>query len=156
MSDPNSPLPLDEAGIAQRLRASDEGNDSNPSPQHDTIILQAARQAAREIGRRRTGHSLRTLLFPASLAATLLLGFGLGRSSLPWDHQVGPLTIPAGLSVRGQSPLPAERLQIPVEQADPAAWYRYIQELIFAGQIEAADAHLRRFRELHPDFVYQP
>jgi hypothetical protein len=154
MSDPSRPLPLDEAGIAQRLRVSDEGSDSNSSSQHDTIILQAARQAAREIGRRRTSHSLRALLFPASLAATLLLGFGLGRSSVPWGEQVAPLTIPAGLSVRGQSPLPAQ--QIPVEQADPAAWYRYIQELVFAGQIEAADAHLRRFRQLHPDFVYQP
>ena len=43
-----------------------------------------------------------------------------------------------------------------VEHADPALWYRYIQELVFSGQTDLAEAHLRRFRELHPDFVYQP
>jgi hypothetical protein len=39
---------------------------------------------------------------------------------------------------------------------DPAVWYRYIQELVFSGQVTLAEEHLRRFRQLHPDFVYQP
>ena len=66
------------------------------------------------------------------------------------------LTIPAELNVRGQISTPPARSAVPVEEADPAVWYRYIQELVFSGQTEAAEQHLRRFRELHPDFVYQP
>jgi hypothetical protein len=43
-----------------------------------------------------------------------------------------------------------------VESVEASAWYRYIQELVFTGQIDAAAAQLQRFRELHPDFVYVP
>jgi hypothetical protein len=45
---------------------------------------------------------------------------------------------------------------IPVEQAMPAEWYHYIQELVAAGETREAEIHLRRFNELHPDYVHQP
>ena len=45
---------------------------------------------------------------------------------------------------------------IPVEQASADEWYRYIQELVAAGETREAERHLRRFNELHPDYAYQP
>jgi hypothetical protein len=48
------------------------------------------------------------------------------------------------------------RREVPVEQAEPDDWYRYIQELIVAGEAREAERHLRRFNELHPDYVHQP
>ena len=45
---------------------------------------------------------------------------------------------------------------IPVERASADDWYRYIQELIVAGETKEAERHLRRFNELHPDYVHHP
>jgi hypothetical protein len=67
------------------------------------------------------------------------------------------LRVPVHSTVRGGRAIDSGAVgYIAAEQADPTVWYRYIQELIFSGQAELAEAHLRRFRELHPDFVYQP
>jgi hypothetical protein len=92
------------------------------------------------------------------LAAALVLGIGIGRGS--WVMRdlrspAAPLTVPSQVPMRGSSGTGADE-SVRVEQTDPAAWYRYIQELVFSGQTELAEEHLRRFRELHPNFVYQP
>lgn len=50
----------------------------------------------------------------------------------------------------------ATATSVPVEQADPDQWYRYIQELLLAGRLREAEAHLRRFNELHPDYAPPP
>jgi hypothetical protein len=87
-----------------------------------------------------------------------MLGVAIGRGSLMmWDPRAPAvqLTVPSHMPVRGSSGTGAGS-SVRVEQANPAAWYRYIQELVFSGQTELAEEHLRRFRELHPDFVYQP
>jgi hypothetical protein len=158
MSDSKRPFAIDETGIAQRVRASASDDMQEPSPQHDALIMKAARRAARTIGRRHGRRSLAAIMYPTSIAASLLLGLLVGRSSWSSHEPALHLSIPAGLSVRGQSGSGGspDRAQIPVEQADAAVWYRYIQELLFSGQVEVAERHLHRFRQLHPDFVYQP
>jgi hypothetical protein len=157
MSDASRLFTVNEIGHQIRARADDEGVE--PSAKHDEVILNAARRAARDIGRRRNGRSLRVLYYPVSIAAAVLLGISLGRAPWLWHERASQqlqLTIPAELDVRGQTSTPPARSAVPVEEADPSVWYRYIQELVFSGQTEAAEQHLRRFRELHPDFVYQP
>lgn len=145
-------LQEEEARLKQSLRASQEGAGEEPSAQHDAAILGAAHAAGEQI-RRRTRAGLPTWV-PIALAASLLLGFGIGRTSWLTRDLRAParLTVPVQMSVRGAG----GESRTEVERADPAVWYRYIQELVFSGQTELAEQHLRRFRELHPDFVYQP
>lgn len=149
---------LDEARLRQRLREAQDSTGTEPSPQHDAAILDAARATGGKI-RQRAGRRSRTPgWLRVSLAASLMLGVVIGRGSwMMWDPRAPlvRLTVPSEVPVRGSSGTGAGS-SVRVEQADPAAWYRYIQELIFSGQTELAEEHLRRFRELHPDFVYQP
>jgi len=148
----------DEARLLQELRDGEERAAHEPSRAHDAAILQAAQQTASGIRRRSAAPARAPRWLPLSLAATLLLGIAIGRGSWllrPVHPAAAALTIPGGMTVRGTAGS-AAAAPVPVEQADPAAWYRYIQELIFSGQTELAEQHLRRFRELHPDFVYQP
>jgi hypothetical protein len=158
MSDDREPGLADEARLLQQLHASQDEAAHEPSRAHDTAVLQAARAAGQSI-RRRNAPPGRAAWLPASLAAAVLLGIAIGRGS--WLLQAGHplpaahLSIPAAMTVRGTLGT-AGTVPVPVEQADPAAWYRYIQELVFSGQVELAEQHLRRFHELHPDFVYQP
>jgi hypothetical protein len=157
MTETNGPASLDEAHLIHRLREDDARSTTEPSRGHDAAILAQARTAADEI-RGRGAREVRTgRWWLVSLAATLLLGIALGRGS--WLLQESPapamqLTVPAE-TVRGSAGV-GRADSIPVEQVDPAVWYRYIQELVFSGQVALAEQHLRRFRQLHPDFVYQP
>jgi hypothetical protein len=157
MTETNDPASLDEARLIERLREDEARSTTEPSTGHDAAILAQARTAANEI-RGRGVREVRTgRWWFVSLAATLLLGVALGRAS--WLLQESPapavqLTVPAE-TVRG-SPGVGRADSAPVERVDPAVWYRYIQELVFSGQVALAEEHLRRFRQLHPDFVYQP
>ena len=157
MTETNSPASLDEARLIQRLREDEARSTTEPSGGHDAAILAHARTAADEI-RGRGPRQVRTgRWWLVSLAATLLLGVALGRGSWLWHESPAPamqLTVPAE-TVRGSAGV-GRADSIPVEQVDPAVWYRYIQELVFSGQVALAEEHLRRFRQLHPDFVYQP
>jgi hypothetical protein len=142
------------------IRATQPGGSTEPSAEHDAAVLKAARAAGDAIRSRGYTRSQRSVWVPVSLAAALVLGIVIGRGSwfLGTSHlPPTQLTVPSSSPARGGSGLQAGAgSTIPVEQADPALWYRYIQELVFSGQTELAEAHLRRFRELHPDFVYQP
>jgi hypothetical protein len=79
----------------------------------------------------------------------LALYFGqsiLGRSILG-QQATSTLTVPINV-VRGRT-----RGSVPVERVEAQVWYRYIQELIAAGQTQEAELHLHRFNQLHPQFV---
>jgi hypothetical protein len=157
MTETNDPASLDEARLIQRLREDEARSTTEPSQGHDAAILAQARTAAGEI-RARGGPGARTgRWWLVSLAATLLLGVALGRGSWLLQESRAPamqLTVPVE-TVRGSAGV-GRADSIPVERVDPAVWYRYIQELVFSGQVALAEEHLRRFRQLHPDFVYQP
>ena len=157
MTETNDPASLDEARLIQRLREGEARSTTEPSRSHDAGILAQARTAADEILGRHAQEARTGRWWLVSLAATLLLGIALGRGS--WLLQESPvpamqLTVPTE-TVRGSASA-GRGDSIPVEQADPTIWYRYIQELVFSGQVALAEEHLRRFRQLHPDFVYQP
>jgi hypothetical protein len=157
MTETNDPASLDEARLIQRLREDEARSAIEPSTGHDAAILVQARTAAGEIRGRGAPEVRPGRWWLVSLAATLLLGVALGRGSWLLHESPAPamqLTVPVE-TVRGSAGVgPAD--SIPVERVDPAVWYRYIQELVFSGQVTLAEEHLRRFRQLHPDFVYQP
>jgi hypothetical protein len=132
------PESLAEARLLQRLADEQARVAAEPSPAHDVVVLGAAHTVAGEIAQRAPHRQRVALWWPVSLAAALVLGIAIGQGQ--W--LVRNTRTPAA--------------PVPVERADPSVWYRYIQELVFSGQVELADEHLKRFRELHPDFVYQP
>ena len=158
------PSPSQEEAWLQKQLQDAQAYSDGPSTTHDAAILREARAAGAE-RRSPAGQSpysrrppRKRGWWPVSLAASLVVGVLIGRGSAVIHVPPTPstaLSIPTQTLARGQSGA-AAGTALPVEQADPAAWYRYIQELIFSGQVELAEAHLRRFRELHPDFVYQP
>ncbi|HEX8782128.1 MAG TPA: hypothetical protein VF764_02060 [Steroidobacteraceae bacterium] len=163
MSDQKPSPSQEEAWLRTQLQDAQADSDG-PSTTHDAAILREARAAgaARRSPAGQSPHSRKPPRkrgwWPVSLAASLVLGILIGRGSSMIQVPPTPstaLTIPTQTMARGQNAAAAGQA-LPVEQADPAVWYRYIQELIFSGQVELAEAHLRRFRELHPDFVYQP
>ena len=128
--------------------------DEQPSASHDTLVLERAQRAARSVRTRgATKPAPRRWVWPASLAASLLLGM-LAMRLIDVTHYGAvtgaPLVIPAD-AARGTT-----GHSIPVEQAKADDWYRYIQELVAAGETREAERHLRRFNELHPDYAYQP
>jgi len=130
-----------------------------PSSRHDQAVLASARAAASRI-RARSGLELFRLRIAVPLLASFALGafaaFLLNRSLLPTPAEPAvaeQLRIPLHVASRDTG---APTDEIPVEQADPQVWYRYIQELIYAGDRVQAERHLRRFNQLHPDFVYRP
>jgi len=151
--------PPDEGQWLAAIRATEQRGSNQPSVEHDAAVLEAARAAGGEIRGRGHTRAQRSMWLPVSLAAALVLGVAIGRGSwfLTTPHlPAAQLTMPIHSPIRGASGAEAAQGAIPVEQADPALWYRYIQELVFSGQTELAEAHLRRFRELYPDFIYQP
>jgi hypothetical protein len=157
MTQTNDPASLDEARLMERLRENVARSATEPSTGHDDAILAQARTAAGEIRERGAREVLTGRWRLVSLAATLLLGIAVGRGSWLLHESPAPamqLTVPAE-TVRGSAGV-GRADSIPVEQVDPAVWYRYIQELVFSGQVALAEEHLRRFQQLHPDFVYQP
>jgi hypothetical protein len=151
------------AAVRDRLAATDSG--LRPSASHDAAILAAAAAIGNTVPfpAARPART-RSWQVPASLAAGLALG-----SVLSWALLVAPrstpvteadvaLTIPAVALSRGATAGPGAGQVggVPVERADPAAWYRYIEELLATGRQREALQHLRRFNELHPDYVHQP
>lgn len=113
------------------------------------VILARAHEVAAQRRRRRTWR------MPMALAAAFVLGVlvtSLFAAYVPGQsaEDASQLMLPGSRVTRDQSP---PRELVPVENADPQDWYRYIQELVFAGQLEEAEKHLKRFNELHPGFV---
>lgn len=143
-----------------QMRTSLEGaHGGTPSAKHDQAVLAAAREAAQRI-RSRRGFWLPRLRIAAPLIASFALGaatiFLLDRSLSPTSTEpevTEQLRIPIRVASRDAG---APSQEIPVEQADPQVWYRYIQELIYAGDRVQAERHLRRFNQLHPDFAHRP
>jgi hypothetical protein len=130
-----------------------------PSASHDHAVLASARAAAGRI-RARRGFEFPRLRFAVPLLASFALGavatFLLNHSLpvVPVEPEVTEqLSIPIRVASRDAG---APSREIPVEQADPQVWYRYIQELTYAGDRVQAERHLRRFNQLHPDFIYRP
>ena len=130
-----------------------------PSASHDHAVLASARATAGRI-RARRGFELPRL----GMAVPLLASFALGAVATFLLNHTQPL-VPVEPKVTEQLSVPirvasrdagAPGREIPVEQADPQVWYRYIQELIYAGDRVQAERHLRRFNQLHPDFIYRP
>src|SRR5262245_26640210 len=140
--------PERETDASRRVREQLSALDAAVTPpRHDASVLAGMRAAATRIQARRARPSKG---WPLALAASFVLGVvgtlaldGTLRSQLEGAPH---LTIPSG-AVRGA----ANGTETPVEQADPAVWYRYIQELLYAGEREEALQHLKRFNELHPD-----
>lgn len=158
MTDADKPDSLEEARLLQRLQDHQARDAAEPSPAHDAAVLGAAHAVARGIEGRTRVRRRASAWWPLSVAAALVLGIALGRGSWLVRDVLAPpgqLTLPGAAVLRG-APGIGQAAPVAVERADPAAWYRYIQELVFSGQVELAEEHLRRFRELHPDFVYQP
>lgn len=151
------------AAVRDRLDAADSG--LRPSARHDAAILAAAAAIGNTVPFPAARPARpRSWQVPASLAAGLVLG-----SVLSWALLVAPrptsvteadvaLTIPSAALSRGGAAAPGTSQVggVPVERADPAAWYRYIEELLATGRQREALQHLRRFNELHPDYVHQP
>ena len=147
-----------EAGAEKRTLLASTDQES-PSARHDQAILAAARAAALRM-RSPSGFWPPRLRVVAPLLASFAVGaatlFLLDRALLPTSmapEVTQQLRIPIRVASRDAG---SQRTEIPVEQADPQVWYRYIQELIYAGDREQAERHLRRFNQLHPDFVYRP
>ncbi|MFO1408976.1 MAG: hypothetical protein U1F06_01160 [Steroidobacteraceae bacterium] len=136
--------------LRQQLAAAHD--DLRTSAGHDAAILAAAAAPAPARMRRRAWQ------VPATLAAGLLLGVLLSwTAQFAWRPAGGAksgLEIPVS-ELRGAA-APAGAHAIPVERADPDAWYRYIEELLATGQQHEAQRHLQRFNELHPGYVHQP
>jgi hypothetical protein len=152
------PESLAEARLLQRLADEEARVAAEPSPAHDAVVLGAAHTVAGEIAQRAPHRQRVALWWPVSLAAALVLGIAIGQGQWLVRNTRTPaahLTVPGVAALRG-APATEPGAPVPVERADPSVWYRYIQELVFSGQVELADEHLKRFRELHPDFVYQP
>jgi len=130
------------------------GMPPGPSAEHDTAVLTAARSAASEIRRR----ARRRSFVPASVALAAGLAVGLVLPGLPWKSErtvVPPrpaLRVPASAVTRGGG----AGADVPVERVPADQWYRYIQELLLAGDLPEAERHLRRFVELHPDYRPPP
>jgi hypothetical protein len=134
-------------------------NGAAPPARHDQAVLASAGRGAWRI-RARHAFELLRLRIAVPLLASFALGasvtFLLNRSlpPTPTDPKVTEqLRIPIRVASRDAG---APSREIPVEQADPQVWYRYIQELIYAGDRVEAERHLHRFNQLHPDFTYRP
>jgi hypothetical protein len=130
------------------------GPDAATPPNHDTIVMQAARAAAKSI-RQRSSRPIQwraPLALAASFVAGITLTFIYYSAQSPHLSQFSGLVVPTTAELRGAPISPT----IPVEKTPAEAWYRYIQELVYAGDTELAAKHLQRFVELHPDFVYRP
>jgi hypothetical protein len=137
-----------EAALGQRLKKTLDASSGSPN-ELDAAIRQAAQNVSAEI---RTRIARR---WPAA-AASFVLGTVLGGAvfawhPLPWSHE--PLVVPIEVARRGAET--ASR-SVPVESADPQVWYDYIEELVYTGQLQAAERHLHRFNELHPGYRPPP
>ncbi|MEO0423511.1 MAG: hypothetical protein AAF184_14335 [Pseudomonadota bacterium] len=115
----------------------------------DTVVASAADAAA---ARLRPAPRRSLASWPIALAAGLVVGAVLSPLSTP---SLGPSdAIPdAGLMLPADATRSASGgVEVAVAEADPAVWYRYIQELIYRGDFALAEAHLHAFNQLHPDY----
>jgi hypothetical protein len=138
-----------EAALGQRLKKTLDASAGSPQ-ELDAAIRQAALNVGAEIRTRRNGRR-----WPA-VAASFVLGAVLSGAvfawqPLPWSHE--PLVVPIEVAQRGAE---AASRSVSVESADPHVWYDYIEELVYTGQLEAAERHLHRFNELHPGYRPPP
>ena len=123
---------------------------------HDMEVLRAARATAQSIQARRVKRPRWHV--PMSMAASFIVGIGMATAFFTTSVVTPPnaafqiFTIPSRAVTRGAG----AASDIPVEEAPADDWYRYIQELIYSGDVELATKHLNRFAELHPDFEYRP
>jgi hypothetical protein len=130
-----------------RIRATLAARIETPGAAHDAAVLAAARAYASERRAKPRWY------VPVSLAASLAIGVLVGRATDPGRELSAE---PTALFVPLEATRGSASRSIPVEQADADVWYRYIQELVAAGERREAAAHLERFNALHPDYVYQP
>jgi len=130
-----------------RIRAALAARTETPSAAHDAAVLSAARAYASERRAKPRWY------VPVSLAASLVIGVLIGRAI---DPATAPGAAPTELFVVLEATRGEASRSIPVERADADVWYRYIQELVAAGERREAAAHIERFNALHPDYVYQP
>lgn len=152
----------DEEEILHRLQALGP----RTSVQHDKQILRSARRAADAIGsdqapRHWTSPGARSSswLLPTAMAASFMLGAVVvlvTQGGVGGEPTVTELSIPLTPVTRSANPALDRGSELPVEAADPELWLRYVQELVYNGELELAERHLRRFNELHPDFVLEP
>jgi hypothetical protein len=169
---------MNEPASDETLRALLERDDTRTSTRHDEAVLTAARAlaagraaSARPSGaqggdtahrpdsdaahRHVAGRRSRRWLIPLGLAASFAAGVLITRATLS-VYSAAPAAVAPALVMPLDTTRSGGDRTIPVEQARPDDWYRYIQELIAAGKTQEAERHLRRFNELHPDYVYQP
>jgi hypothetical protein len=121
---------------------------------HDDAVLAAARAMTKESAPTPTSRLARRTnrwLVPAALAASFAAGVFVTRFAL-----VQPAVAPPALLIPINDTRGAGERAITVERANADDWYRYILELLEAGEIREAERHLHRFNELHPDYVYSP
>ena len=152
----------DEEEILHRLQALGP----RTSVQHDEQILRAARRAADAIGSDQAPHHgtspgarSSSWLLPTAMAASFMLGAVVvlvTQGGVGGEPTVTELSIPLTPVTRSANPALDRGSELPVEAADPELWLRYVQELVYNGELELAERHLRRFNELHPDFVLEP
>jgi hypothetical protein len=140
-----------DAALGARLkRAVDESAGSPGSI--DAAILEAARAAGATI-RSRPSRSRR---WPA-LAASFVLGALLTGATLQWLPRAPqleePLLVPVTPVLRDGT---TQSQSVAAESVAPQVWYDYIEQLVYAGRLEEAERHLRRFNELHPGFQPEP
>jgi hypothetical protein len=138
-----------EAALGRRVGKALEASPGSPT-EVDAVIRQAALNVGAEIRARHGGRR-----WPA-LAASFFLGAVLSGALLAWfaaPWPRAPLEISIEVEVRGGGT--ASR-RVPVESADPQVWFDHIEELIYTGQLDEAERHLRRFNELHPGYRPQP
>ena len=121
---------------------------ASSSEVHDHKVLAAARAASTRMAARGVANRASVWRMPVSLAASFLLGLGIMFLSQATLQRGEPLSIPADLTRGSES----GAVDVPVERASADRWREYIEELIYNGEYKLAEAHLRRFNELHPDY----
>jgi len=138
-----------EEALGRQLEKALEASPGSPKD-IDAVIRQAALNAGAGIRTRHMGRRWPALA-ASFLMGAVLSGVLLASLPLPWTRE--SLDVPIEVDLRGGE---APSRRVPVESADPQMWYQYIEELIYTGKLEAAERHLRRFNQLHPDFRPQP
>ena len=140
-----------DAALGERLKQALAEAPGSPNA-IDTAILAAARETGATIRSR----SARPQRWPA-LAASFVLGALLTSATLQWLPGTAPvekrLLVPVSPVLRDGTRQPQD---VPVESVAPQVWYDYIEQLVYAGRLEEAERHLRRFNQLHPGFRPEP
>lgn len=138
-----------DAALGERLKQAVAEVPGSPNA-IDAAILAAARETGATIrsrpARPRRWHAL---------AASFVLGALLTGATLQWlpSQFEAPLLVPVDPVMRDGN---SQSHSLPAESVAPQVWYDYIEQLVYAGRIEEAERHMRRFNELHPGFRPEP